>query len=280
MPLNLIYITNRPEIARIAESNGVQRIMVDLEVMGKEARQNQMNTVKSNHSVADVAAIAKTLTKSELLVRINPWHAHSVEEIEEVIASGAGSIMLPMWKTPEEVDLFLKTVDGRVGTTLLLETKEAVACLDEVLEHPLLEGLHIGLNDLHLSYGLTFMFEPLVNGVVEDICRKSKAKGVRYGIGGIAKLQAGLVPAACIIMEHYRLGSTAAILSRSFCDTEKIGDPQLVGQIFSEELARIRAFEQGLSMKTAADYESNRETLAACVQKAAEEIRRKRMQKT
>ena len=114
MPLNLIYITNRPEVALIAESNGVQRIMVDMETLGKEDRQKNMNTVKSHHTVADVAEIAKVLTKSELLVRINPWHEDSKDEIEAVIAAGADSIMLPMWKSEAEVDAFLRTVNKRV----------------------------------------------------------------------------------------------------------------------------------------------------------------------
>ena len=37
--LKLMYITNRPQIARIAERHGVDRIFVDLETLGKEERQ-------------------------------------------------------------------------------------------------------------------------------------------------------------------------------------------------------------------------------------------------
>lgn len=33
MALELIYITNDPEVAQIAEANGVDRIMVDLETL-------------------------------------------------------------------------------------------------------------------------------------------------------------------------------------------------------------------------------------------------------
>ena len=39
MPLKLMYITNKPEIARIAESTGVDRIFVDMEYIGKAVRQ-------------------------------------------------------------------------------------------------------------------------------------------------------------------------------------------------------------------------------------------------
>lgn len=276
MSLNLIYITNRPEVALIAEENGVQRVMVDMETLGKEERQKNMNSVKSHHTVEDVAAIARVLTKTQLLVRINPWHEHSRSEIEAVIAAGADSIMLPMWKSPEEVDGFLTAVNGRVRTTLLLETREAEACLDAVLEHPLLDGIHIGLNDLHLSYGLTFMFELYPNGVVEGICRKCRAKGIPFGIGGIARLGGGLVPSEYIIMEHYRLGSTAAILSRAFCNADELVDTDAIGQVFSQELKKVRAYEEMMSAKTAAEYEENRETANRLILEAAAVIREKR----
>lgn len=44
--LKLIYITNDPKTAQIAEEAGVDRIMVDLETIGKDQRQGGMNTVQ------------------------------------------------------------------------------------------------------------------------------------------------------------------------------------------------------------------------------------------
>ena len=71
MPLNLMYITNRPDVAMIAERSGVDRIFVDMEYIGKRERQMCMNTVQSHHTVDDVKKIRSCLTKSQLLVRIN-----------------------------------------------------------------------------------------------------------------------------------------------------------------------------------------------------------------
>ena len=133
MALTLMYITNNPEVARIAEGFGVQRIWIDLEVLGKEERQKNMNTVKSNHTIEDVRKIAPMLTTSEMLVRLNPWNRHSVQEINHVIDAGADILMLPMWRTTQEVESFIKAVDGRAKTVLLLETKEAEECLTQVL---------------------------------------------------------------------------------------------------------------------------------------------------
>ena len=276
MPLNLIYITNQPEIALIAEHSGVQRIMVDMETLGKEERQKNMNTVKSHHTVEDAAAIAKVLTKSELLVRINPWHEGSADEIEAVIAAGADSIMLPMWKTPEEVDAFLVTVNRRVGTTLLLETREAAECLDAVLENPLVDNIHIGLNDLHLSYGMTFMFEPLANGMVEQLGAKCRAKGIPYGFGGIARLSQGMVPAEYIIMEHYRLGSTGVILSRSFCNADEAESLEEIRDIFAGQMKLVREYEASLADKTQAEFDENQKIMARSVAEVVQLIRKKR----
>ena len=48
------YITNRPDVALVAEKYGVDRIWVDLETRGKEERQHNLNTVKSRHSISDI----------------------------------------------------------------------------------------------------------------------------------------------------------------------------------------------------------------------------------
>lgn len=275
MALTFMYITNNPEVALIAEKNGVQRIWIDLETLGKEKRQKNMNTVKSHHTIEDIRKLAPILTTSEMLVRINPWNKDSVQEINRVIDAGAKIIMLPMWKTREEVERFTKTVDGRVKTILLLETKEAVACLDEVLELSGIDEIHIGLNDLHLSYGLTFMFELLIDGTVENICRKIALKGLPYGFGGIARLGDGMVPAEKIIIEHYRLGSTRAILSRTFCDCECISDIDEIGQVFRENMKRLHLFERRLETIPNIEtiYSENKKELAAAVADIVQKIK-------
>lgn len=276
MALNLIYITNNPAVALVAEKYGVERVMVDLETLGKEERQKGMNTVQSHHTVDDVATISNVLTKSDTLVRVNPWNDNSICEIEAVIATGADIIMLPMWKSADEVDKFLRTVNQRTHTILLLETKEAVECLDQVLDNPLLDEIHIGLNDLHLSYGLTFMFELLTNGIVEAICEKCKAKKVPYGFGGIARIGEGMLPAERIVMEHYRIGSTRAILSRSFCNTDEVENITNIENIFSDNMKKLRDFELTLANMDEAVFAENRKMVISCVNQIVATIKEKR----
>lgn len=270
MPLKLMYITNNLDVALIAQDNGVDRIWIDLETLGKEERQKNRDTVKSNHSVNDIRVISKHLYSSEMMVRVNPWNPDSVREITDVIDAGAQIIMLPYWKTTKEVSNFLETVNGKCKTSLLLETKEAVECLDEVLKLDGIDEIHIGLNDLHLSYGLTFMFELLSDGTVERLCSKIKEADIPYGFGGIAKIGQGDVPAENIILEHYRLGSTRAILSRSFCNYEKLKDLDVIRKTFKESMIELREFEEKAAITSQKDFAENKKKLGILIENVVE----------
>lgn len=272
--LTLMYITNNPVVAQIAEKNGVQRVWIDLETLGKDERQRNMNTVKSHHSIEDIETLSNVLTTADLLVRVNPLNAESRKEIDAVIAAGADMIMLPMWKSVEDVREFLGYVGGRVKTTLLLETREAVECIDDVLEMGGFDEIHIGLNDLHLSYGMTFMFELLADGTVETLCKKIAMKGIPYGFGGIARIGEGTLPAERIVEEHYRLSSTRAILSRSFCNAEEIKDIKQIEVIFAENMARLRDVEQGFLTATDEELEENRQAVVRCVDGIVQKMRK------
>lgn len=250
MALKLMYITNQPDVARIAESTGVEYIFVDMEYIGKKDRQGGMDTVQSYHTIEDICTIKNALTTAKVLVRVNPIHeateeySDSSQEIDAAINAGADMLMLPYFKTIEEVRTFLTLVDGRAKTLLLFETPESVEVIDSILELPGIDEAFIGLNDLSLGYGKKFMYELLADGTVETLCLKFKQKNIPYGFGGIAALGNGLLPAEKIIKEHYRLGSTRVILSRTFCDTSKISDRDVISSLFSDGLAEIRRFEK------------------------------------
>lgn len=279
MPLKLMYITNDPEVARIAEDAGVDRIFVDMEYIGKSLRQGGMDTVQSHHTVSDVRAIRAAIRKAELIVRVNPIHDASAEyvsseqEINEVISAGADIVMLPYFKTASEVERFLKIVGGRAKTMLLLETKEAVDCLTEILTLPGIDFIHIGLNDLSLSYGMKFMFELLADGTVEKLISHIRKAGIVYGFGGIASVDKGDVPGAYIIREHYRLGSSCAILSRSFCNYQKIGDLDEIRRVFKEGMTAIRSLEAECAAADGTYFEENHRVLIEKVNAVSERFK-------
>lgn len=258
MALKLMYITNKPAVAKIAEASGVDWIFLDMEFIGKDARQGGLDTVQNHHTVEDVRNIRKAVTKSKVLVRVNPIHdvlpdyPSSKDEIDAVINAGAEIVMLPYFKSVEEVRTFIEYVGGRAKTCLLLETAEAAMLIDEILKVPGIDMIHIGLNDLHLSLGMKFMFQLLTDGIVESLTNKIKAKGIPFGFGGIARLDTGAIPGKYVLKEHYRLGSTMVIVSRSFCNTDMVNDLNEVRRIFNTGISEIRRLEAEAS--AAASY--------------------------
>lgn len=263
--LKLMYITNDPEVAKIIERAGVDRIFVDMEVIGKQLRQGGMNTVQSSHTVQDVAAVRKVLTSSELLVRINPVYSGIAEEIDAVIDAGADILMLPYFKTAQEVQYFLSCVNKRAKAMLLFETPEAVDSIDDILALEGIDEVLIGLNDLHLGYKRKFMFELLADGTVERICCRFREAGIPYGFGGVARVGTGTLPAQRIIGEHVRLGSTAVILSRSFCNTSVVTDHSEIERIFREEIPKIRQAELEFAGYTAEQLLDNKSKVSIAV---------------
>ncbi len=265
MALKLMYITNDPKVAKIAEANGVDRIFVDMEYIGKDERQGGMNTVQNHHTPADVRRIKEAVTTAQVMCRVNPIHeatkayGSSKEEIDEAIAAGADILMLPFFKTAAEVAEFIRLVDGRAKTLPLVETPEAVEAIDEILALPGIDEILIGLNDLSLGYGMKFMFQLLADGTVERLCLKFKQAGIPYGFGGIAALGKGMLPSEYVIREHYRLGSTCAILSRSFCNTSIVTDYGEIEEIFEHGMKEIRALETECEEHAAFFRENERE---------------------
>ncbi len=280
MTLKLMYITNNPQVAVLAQSSGVDRIFVDMEYIGKEDRQGGLDTVKSHHTVEDVKNLRKVLNKTELLVRVNPIHEASEnwccskDEIEAVIEAGADIIMLPMAKTVDEIKKFVEYVGGRTKTMLLLETAEAKENIKAMLDVGGIDMVHIGLNDLHLSYGMKFMFQLLTDGTVEELCDIIGSYGIPYGFGGIARLGFGMLPAEHVIAEHYRLGSSMAILSRSFCDIYKTSDMEEVQRLFEQELRKIREYEKELTAKDESFFKKNQKETVRLVDIIAEKIQK------
>ena len=265
MALKLMYITNKPEIAQIAESSGVDRIFVDMEYIGKAERQGGLDSVQNHHTVEDVRTMKQAVESAEVLVRVNPIHeatdeyTSSKQEIDDVIQAGADIIMLPYITSVSQAEDFLSYVGGRAKTMLLIETPQSAEALDEILELDGIDEIYIGLNDLSLGYHKKFMFELLADGTVEGLCLKCKLKGIPYGFGGVASLGKGMLPSEYVIREHYRLGSTCAILSRSFCNVDKVKHIGIISSTFIDGIKAIRELEAECESKISYFRENERE---------------------
>lgn len=264
--LKLMYITKDPEIAKIASNAGVDRIFVDMEVLGKAERQGGMDTVQSHHKPEDIGRIRDAIgDQSEILARTDPVHDGIEEQIEACIHYGADIIMLPMWKSAFDLNRVSSVIDGRCRFMPLLENKEAQENVIQALQVPGIDTMFIGLNDLHLSLKKKFMFELLTDGTVEKLIKKIRPSGIPYGFGGIARPGTGMLPAECIIREHVHLGSTSVILSRSFCNTDKITDRKEVEKIFRDGVREIRQVEEECRDWSEEQFLENKKVIQECV---------------
>ena len=104
------------------------------------------------------------------------------------------------------------------------------------------------------------------------LCNKFKQAGVPFGFGGIARLGSGILPAERIIMEHYRLGSTRAILSRSFCDCAKIENIEEIDAVFRENMEKLREYELSMANTTNEEFIRNKVEIARTVDEIVQRI--------
>lgn len=263
--LELIQITNDPAFARRCDAIPGMRLWVDLERLGKVERQAGRNTFISTHALEDVGRIHAVLRHSRLMVRVNPLNDASAAEVDAVLAQGADLLMLPMFRSARELRDFSALVDGRAPVVPLLETAEALACIDDWMATPGLQEVYVGLNDLHLSMGLRFMFEPLAGGEVERVARAAQRQGLRFGFGGIARLDEGLLPGRDVLAEHLRLGSGAVILSRTFHRVDG-------ADTFEAEVERLRAAESALRERTPQQIAADAQRIAGTIRQIADTL--------
>lgn len=262
--INYMMITASPEVAAFIEQHGVARIFMDQEVLGKAERQGHLDTHKAAHSLEEIAAVAGVLKRAELMVRLNPLNLHTHEEIQAALDHGAQRLMLPMFTSRADVELFLTLVDGRVPVTFLVETPQSLVRMPDWL--PLLkrgrDEVHIGLNDLSLGMGLNFLFEPLANRLLDPSAELLGEREIAWGVGGVARIGQGALPAETVLGEHVRLGSRWVILSRAFHQGASSSAELLQTLDFPAEIAKLREAEAEWRRADAAALMANQQRLA------------------
>lgn len=257
-------------MARRCDGLDCMRLLVDLEQMGKSERQAGRNTFISTHTVSDIGIVKRQLRQSKLMVRLNPVHAGSLSEVNAALDEGADMLMVPMFISSTEVQHFCDLVANRAPVVALLETGGALNTLQQWISTPGLSEVYVGLNDLHVSLGMRFMFEPLAVGLLDEVARVTHAHGLRFGFGGVARVGEGLLPGEDVLAEHARLGSQAVILSRTFhngSDTDGM----------NAAIARLRQEEYRLARRPPAEAEADRIRIAQVIQQVAGQTARQKV---
>jgi hypothetical protein len=249
--MRFLMIVSDPAIAAFAARHGVDRLMVDLETLGKAERQPG-DTWKSAATMDDVAAVRDAAPDAEVLVRLNPLHDGTAAEIEAAIARGADWLMQPMWRTADDARRFADLVRGRARLMPLAETAGALDAIPDLLRAAPPAALLVGLNDLSLDLGRRFMFQPMIDGTLDAPSAALRAAGIDFGIGGIARAGEGALPPEILLGDHVRLGSGWAILSRTFHRMARSVAEIEAQMDFAAELARLRAIHRDLMAADAA----------------------------
>ncbi len=233
----LTLFTNDVELARRADAAGVNRIGLDLEMLGKTERQQHLNTWISDHEEKQLPVLRKALKKSKLFVRTNPPHPRLREEIDQFIQAGAEVLMLPMFKTTEDAENFIKYINGRAEVSLLVETAAAAVRIDEIAQLKGIDEIHIGLNDLHLNIGLKSHFELLRYQFMNTLSDIVHNAGIPFGFGGIGRVKDDRlpIPSDLIYAQYPRLKADRALVSRVFTS------PDYMQLDLTREIADFRA---------------------------------------
>jgi hypothetical protein len=210
--------TNDATLATRAARAGVDRIGVDLDWLGKEVRQPGADMRISHHHLADLDVLAPCVGPSALFARLNPLHAQSPSEVDEVIERGVSVVMAAMVNDGGTAARFVELVAGRATVVLLLEHVRALENIAEIVAVEGVDEVHIGLNDLALSLGLANRWLALLDERFATACAVLRQSGRRFGLAGIGKVDDATLPVASrlVYAQYARTGATAALLARSF----------------------------------------------------------------
>ena len=163
----------------------------------------------------------------------------------------------------KDVEQYVNYVGDRAKVCIMIETAQALARIDDILSVQGVDELFIGLNDLHISMGLSFMFELLSGGLVEYVADKCREKNMPFGFGGIARIGDGMLPAEKILAEHVRLGSSSVILSRTF--KGEVGDNAGKKIDLSEEVGKVRKTMENIKCWGKNDFLNNQRCISQTV---------------
>lgn len=238
--IRTVFITNDPFQIETACEAGVDRIMIDLEILGKKERQQGRDTLISGHIMEDLRIARSIVPRGRLQVRSNPLHDATGNEIERILSEEPDYLMVPMVRTAAEYYEYEGYVDERIPLILLAETSTVVLHLEELLASGKVDELFVGLNDMHLEFKLSFMFQLLSGGIVDMISQMSSRHHVPFGFGGVARIGTGTFPAEYIVSEHARVGSSMVILSRDFKNIFNNGTPGEQRNQFQIEHKKIK----------------------------------------
>jgi 2-keto-3-deoxy-L-rhamnonate aldolase RhmA len=254
----LFLFSTDPATIGPAVSAGVSGVVVDWERVGKRHRQAGADTQIGEDTIDDLRRV-RSSTSRRILCRIDNNEGLVEEQIEAAVGSGADEILLPMVRSASEVERVLARATGRCGVGILIETQAALEEVDDIASLPL-SRVYVGLNDLAIDRGTTNIFEPLVDGTIEDA---RKPFSIPFGFAGLTVADAGTpIPCRLIIGELIRLNCSFSFLRRSYHADIRGADP-------AREIPRLRMALDAATRRKPGEIEEDRHALSVAVEEWA-----------
>jgi 2-keto-3-deoxy-L-rhamnonate aldolase RhmA len=260
--LELFLFTQDVGLATRAVSAGVDGIVIDWERRGKHVRQHGADTEVNEDTVDDLRRI-RAAVHTPVLCRINAVARETSREIEAAVDAGADEVLVPMIRRPEEVELALELAAGRLGVGILVETVDAVDCVQALGRLPV-SRVFVGLNDLAIERHSPSIFSAVLDGTVERI---RSAFSAPFGVAGMTVPDAGdPIPSRLLTGELVRLRCSFTFLRRSF-------RRDIVGRSIEHEVPRMREALQQATLRSPIDVSAEREELADLVESLEQVVR-------
>lgn len=258
-PFDLFLFSTDPPVIRQAVSAGVAGIVVDWEQIGKRTRQSSADTQVNLDTFEDLRRV-RAATDATVLCRINVPHAGTAQEVRDAIEAGADEILVPMVRTPEQVEHVLGLAQGRLRVGIMIETLDSVRRTAAFAALPL-SRVYVGLNDLAIERRSTNIFGAVADGTVERVRRKLPHP---FGFAGLTLPERGEpIPCRLLIGEMARLDCRFSFLRRSFHRDVRGKDP-------AREIPRIlEAMDAARARKTEKVQADRRELLEIVETRAA-----------
>ena len=170
-------------------------------------------TIDMQHGLIDYQVALSMLqaissTNVPALVRV-PWNDPGI--LMKVLDAGAAGVICPMINTKEEAEQFIgacrypplgyrsygplrainldrdyfKTANSKIIVLAMIETKQALENIDEIISVEGIDGFYIGTMDLSISLGIKDLGElknPTLKNAIDLIVSKAKGKGLIVGM--------------------------------------------------------------------------------------------------
>ena len=254
--LQLFHFSSEAVQAQRAEGAGVHSIIVDWENLGKYARQQNYDTQVNRHTVEDLDQVYKVV-KIPITVRVNGGAA-ALDEADLAIDHGAKVIMLPMASSAYEVELLLRRVNGRAKTLIQIETQSMVEHVAD-LQHLGWDYAFVGFNDLMISRGRNWLWEPMADGTMDTLFQQ--LPGRQIGFGGVTIVGGGYpLPFLNLLQEFARLGASLSFLRRTFAR-------EVEGRDLPAEISAVQAVWNAARRRSVAAVQEDHQEFCECLER-------------